>query len=79
MFDGEDLFVMDAIMDERRRQYEKWGDQIHSRENWMVILGEEFGEACRAVFEKDDEEFLKELIQVAAVAAAAVKDYQRAR
>lgn len=39
------------------RQFEKWGEQNHSPEMWMVIIQEEFGEVAqeilRTVFDKD--------------------------
>lgn len=41
------------------------------------VLGEEYGEACAAVNEKDDAQLREELIQVAAVAVAWVQALDR--
>lgn len=61
--------VLSLIADERQRQLEKWGDQSgHSDGKWLAILGEEYGEVCRDLFEGKDPG--KEIIQVAAVATA---------
>lgn len=64
------------IIDERKRQIEKWGKQEHSPLMWCAILGEEVGEVNKAAIESPDysyptREYLKELIQVAAVVIAA--------
>lgn len=76
------------VLSERARQDRKWGVQEHDPEMWMVILGEEYGEACQAVladkFDKNDRhreklsgEYRKELVQVAAVAMAAIECFDR--
>lgn len=68
--------VIDAICDERRKQDEKWGDQRElPPRTWITILGEEFGEVCRAELESDSGGYRQELIQVAAVAIAAVESF----
>jgi len=56
------------ILDERARQEKKWGQQNHHPDYWQGILGEEFGEVCKAVIERDLESYRKELIHTAAVA-----------
>lgn len=43
---GDDVLV--EVANERMAQDEKWGPQHHSPMEWLAILGEEFGEACRA-------------------------------
>ncbi len=44
--------VLDLVRDERLRQIEKWGHpQYHDLPFWAVILGEEYGEACKAIYE----------------------------
>lgn len=73
--------VFAAIVEERRRQAEKWGG-LH---RWgagdcssravpdpvkAVVLAEECGEVARAVLDSDPESLRNELIQVAAVAVA---------
>jgi hypothetical protein len=69
--------VLDLVAYERDRQDAKWGEQNHHHAYWMTILGEEFGEACKAALEKDIENLKDELIQVAAVAVAAVENIFR--
>ena len=65
------------VRQERQRQDEKWGQQDHGPMAWLVILGEEAGEACRAVLEGDDLGYRGELVQIAAVAIAAIEAYDR--
>ena len=81
--------VAAEILAERRQQFKKWGAQNHSVDRWLVILGEEFGEACHAAFNIGRIEsavvykgsiraFKQELIQTAAVAmaiATAIDEY----
>lgn len=43
--------VMLAVARERARQDGLWGQQDHPLEWWIAILGEEYGETCRAVLE----------------------------
>ena len=65
-----DMLIL--IAEERRRLADKWGRQIHSIDRWLVILGEEYGEVCRAAFhyKGDTTKLKRELIHVAAVAVA---------
>ena len=65
------------VLTERHRQDKKWGVQVHDPVSWLVILGEEFGEVAKAICEKDEREYRKELVQVAAVAVAAVEEFDR--
>ena len=81
--------VLLAVHDERRKQNDKWGPQNHSPLEWMAILVEEVGEAQKEALEHhwagihypNDPERLNrlrmELIQVAAVAVAAVESLDR--
>ncbi len=55
---------------ERMAQDAKWGEQNHSPLYWLGILGEEYGEVCKAVIEGDAAGAIQELIQLAAVAQA---------
>lgn len=59
-----------ALVDERTRQEEKYGKEnlMNSYDRWCTILGEEFGEVCRAAYEADPENLEEELVHVAAVA-----------
>lgn len=82
--------VLRDINGERRRQDEKWGVQNHRPFKWISILGEEFGEVCKAALEvhfkkkytddafvDDYSDYRKELIEVAAVAVAAIENLDR--
>ena len=69
--------VLSEVHGERRRQDRKWGEQNHTPEGWIPILGEEFGEVCRAVYEKDAASYREELLHVAAVAVAMVECHDR--
>jgi MazG nucleotide pyrophosphohydrolase domain. len=55
---------------ERERQDSQWHGALRSPESWTTILGEEFGEVCRAVLKRDYDNLIEELVQVAAVAQA---------
>lgn len=61
------------IRRERERQDAKWGQQDHAPLKWQAVLAEEAGEVAKAVLEDDRAGYLKELVQVAAVAVAAVQ------
>ena len=72
--------ILDEIAIERVRQFDKWGDQIHTATHWMSILGEEVGEAEKEAVEYEagpDEIFLdrmrKELLHAAAVTVAMIE------
>ena len=82
--------ILSEVKRERERQDGKWGQQNHSPEVWLLILGEEVGEANRAALEAlapcgnpigDRREWLmayrKELVQVAAVAIAMIESVDR--
>lgn len=72
--------TQDVCMDvflERIRQNKLWGKQRHSKGDWLMILGEEYGEVCQAMQknknwgkESDANNLYEELIHVAAVAVA---------
>lgn len=79
--------VTDVIA-ERIRQDKKWGEQNHDPYLYLTILGEEFGETCKAAlearFRKDpvekanwSQELRKEAVQTAAVALAIVECLDR--
>lgn len=81
--------VTDEVQEDRRRQNAKWGPQNHTPLEWMAILVEEVGEAQKEALEHhwrgehydDDPERLAryraELVQVAAVAVAAIESLDR--
>jgi len=65
--------VIELIRAERKRQFEKWGQQQHSSFVWMSILMEEVGEASQAALHNafggsHGGTFTIEMIHVAAVA-----------
>jgi hypothetical protein len=81
--------ILAEIYNERFCQDEKWGVQNHLPEKWMNILMEEVGEASKnvleayphgeAIYAKENalKWWRKEMIQVAAVAVAAIECYDR--
>ena len=81
--------VLIHIEAERHSQDAKWGQQNHSPIEWMAILSEEMGEASKEALEyhwqgkhypKDPERLKRyraELVQVAAVAVAAIESLDR--
>lgn len=73
----DDVFAL--IDSERNRQVEKWGNQVQPHEIWMVILGEEIGEASEEILnvifqDKSEEDLRTELIQAAAVIVSWIED-----
>lgn len=78
--------VLKEVAAERERQEAKWGEQNHTPFAYLAILGEEVGEANKAALETFFEyeradtvyaEYRKELVQVAAVAVAAIECLDR--
>lgn len=60
------------LRQEMAEQEHKWGkDRVLHPDRWIAILGEEFGEVCRAVNERDKDNYMDELIDLAASALAA--------
>lgn len=67
-----------SVLMERGRQDVKWGaGGSQSLELWATILGEEYGEICRAILKGDLHDAREELVHVAAVAVAAIEDVDR--
>lgn len=78
--------VLVEIGMERIRQNGKWGIQRHDMGTWLKILVEEVGEVAQAMQQdmycskdSDANDLYKELIQVAAVAAAIAEQVEEAR
>lgn len=81
--------IASLVVDERDKQDRKWGPQNHSPIEWMAILVEEVGEAQKEALEHhwagthypvDEFRLLRlraELVQVAAVAVAAIESLDR--
>ena len=74
--------IFDSIEKERKRQDDKWGLQNHDPDKWLMILGEEVGEANKAALEahfcsKPLNRYRRELIQIAAVTVAMIECLDR--
>lgn len=72
---------IDQVRWERERQVEKWSmGAPYSPEILTAVLMEEVGEVAKAALEDNGEQYLIELVQVAAVAMQMYEAYhQRAR
>jgi hypothetical protein len=78
----EKSVALSNVLYERKCQDAKWGEQNHQPAEWLMILGEEVGEAAKAALEarfggKDIIKYRDEMVQVAAVALAAVECFDR--
>ena len=74
--------IIKEILAERKKQDKKWGKQNHIPSIWTDILMEEVGEVSEAILEATFgdwqwERYREELIQVAAVAIAAIEAFDR--
>lgn len=75
--------ILFDVLNERNRQDVKFGPDRHQHPFlWNTILGEEVGEVNKASLEmyfgtENPDNYRKELIEVAAVAIAAVLDYDK--
>jgi len=74
--------VLGEVYAERKDQCQKWGLQNHRPADFLMILGEEFGEVSRAALEHHFhgaalDNYREELVQVAAVAVAMIEAYDR--
>jgi len=84
-----DAFDYNEIRIERERQDKKWGHQLHEPAIWLAILSEEVGEMASAILcmeftgetkkKQRKKDYRNELIQIAAVAIAAIEslDYNK--
>ena len=43
--------IIEKVLEERKRQDAKWGEQNHTAPVWGMIIGEEYGEMCHAINE----------------------------
>ena len=69
--------IVYEILQERKKQDMKWGDQSHHPNlYWLGILVEEVGEVAKALIE-DDDNWRYELVQVAAVALSWLETLER--
>ena len=63
--------ILEAVLAERERQDERWGDQTENTDlEWMAILTEEIGEVAKDVNDQRMAGMFEELIQCAAVCFA---------
>lgn len=69
--------ILTQIVQERERQKKRWGGRLHTGSQWVALLAEELGEVSRAVMEDDVLSYEGELVQLAAVAVAALEQEQR--
>ena len=74
--------ALSHVLIERKRQDDLWGQQDHAPMEWLMILGEEVGEANKAALEshfnkKDIYKYRDEMVHVAAVALSAVESFDR--
>jgi len=60
--------IIKELLNEREKQDEKFGIQNHIDSKWIAILGEEFGEICKAYTE--NLLIREEILQSAAVCVA---------
>ena len=69
--------ILSEIEQERERQDLMFGAQPRSFKPalYLAVLAEEFGEVVRSIIEGDSENYRVELIQLAAVAVAAIEDF----
>lgn len=70
--------VIEDILEERKKQDAKWGEQNHDFPMWLAILTEELGEASQEFFTsqamtRPRANFRTELVQCAAVLAAMIE------
>jgi NTP pyrophosphatase (non-canonical NTP hydrolase) len=69
--------ILSEVEQERKRQDLKFGTPPRSRKPplYLAVLMEEVGEIARSILEGDSDNYRVELIQVAAVAVAAIEDF----
>lgn len=69
--------VLEDVLRERSKQDKKWGEQTKTKDAWLIAIGEEFGEACKAVIDEQSQDYVKELIHTAATCVCAIEDLLR--
>lgn len=69
--------ILQEIRNERDRQDVKWGSRRQlPQEVWLTILVEEVGEVAESILKRDNDNYPVELVQVAAVAVAALESWR---
>ena len=69
--------ICGEIREERERQIEKWSDGIRNADTMIRVIGEEFGEVCRAVNDDDASNYREEFVQLAACCVKAIQCFDR--
>lgn len=69
--------ALSNVLYERKCQDAKWGEQNHNPYKWLAILLEEIGEASKDLLENELIKYRDEMVQVAAVALAAIESFDR--
>lgn len=72
--------IFDLIKQELDHQNAKWGaDRILHPYLWNTIIQEEVGEAARASLENNPDQYIEELVDVAASAISAIRSAMLSR
>lgn len=78
--------IINMVLEERKRQDAKWGEQNHTPCMWSSIIGEEYGEMCQAINEftfdptpDTEEQIYTEAIQTMASCMAMLECIERNR
>ena len=72
------LRIFEMVMKERKRQDQLFGERNdYTPDRWLVILSEELGEVSKSILDNDLDNYRVELVQVAAVAVAALENLLR--
>jgi hypothetical protein len=72
--------TIDDINQEREAQDKEWGpgnDDSHLGWHWNAILTTRLGQFARSLWHGDEQVYRKRLVQIAAVAVAAIEAYDR--
>jgi NTP pyrophosphatase (non-canonical NTP hydrolase) len=67
MYSDYNFLIDKYILEEVLNQYNKWGFQKHSNQEWLSILMEEIGESAKEVNENNIDNLIDELLQSGAV------------
>ena len=78
--------IIEEVLEERNRQDKKWGEQNHTAPGWGMIIGEEYGEMCKAINEfgfnpapETEQDIYTEAIQTMASCMAMLECMERCR
>lgn len=78
--------IIKKVLEERKRQDQKWGEQNHNAPVWGMIIGEEYGEMCKAINEfgfnptpETEQDIYTETVQTMASCMAMLECIERNR